>query len=141
MPYSPPKALSNISVFVYGSLMTGESLEQEMPAVGVVRSPARTRGRLHFAPGTQAFPVLVPTDDPTEWVYGELCSNVEPSDYKLEAVTLMEVTSGYDARWGLVENLQRDDAAVDVTALMFTWPWNEVGIRIPSGMWRVRNHG
>lgn len=121
-------------LFVYGTLMAEQP---NAPMLGMTDNPvaARVPGEMYWVSGSTGYPVVTSTTDPDTFVYGELY-RVSLSD--ITGVILMEVGAGYELRWADVTRL---DTGKTVQSIMFGWPWDEKGSRIPHGCWRARHHG
>lgn len=127
---------STTPLFLYGTLRACEALSHLIPNE-LVRYGATVPGRLHYAPHTSAYPVLLPPLSEADVVIGELVyTDLESRD--IAYVVLMELQSGYSATWcnTYVPGLGR------VEALTFTWhPSDGMGDLIVSGDWTDRAIG
>jgi gamma-glutamylcyclotransferase (GGCT)/AIG2-like uncharacterized protein YtfP len=122
-----------VPIFVYGTLRAGEALAHLLPD-SASRYGGTVRGRLHYAPGTNSYPVLLPGDK-DDRVYGELLY-LDLDDRDVQYVMLMEVGSGYSATWA---DVTLDGDTAPVRSLVFTWhPRDGYGTHIEGGSWPMR---
>ncbi len=133
---APPPSLLG-SIFVYGSLMRGESRSAVLADVaGSVAVAARVPGHLH---DLGAFPGWRPTADERAWVAGELHGPIDASI--VEALDRIEGFPGFDTLGGLfrrrmitVETSERAERA-----WMYALAGDADYPRIASGDWRARS--
>lgn len=115
-------------LFAYGTLRPGGALHDYWAPEGQPHEQATLRhARLHYAPFTTRYPVVVPADDST--VTGTLL------DYRQNSVLLdrcltMEVQAGYTPMTTVVRTERGD-----VEAWVCWWVEQEPGPEIPGGDW------
>jgi gamma-glutamylcyclotransferase (GGCT)/AIG2-like uncharacterized protein YtfP len=124
-------------VFVYGTLRVGEALAGLLPEEPH-RYSATARGYLHYAPGTKHYPVFIPSEDvDADDVDGEVVwLNLDDPD--VAYVVIMELSTGYDARWMDV-TVQGSAVTGSLKCLTFCWDDDNAGDYIPSADWSFRD--
>ncbi len=125
------------ALFVYGTLRAGEALDGMLP--DAPRYTATVRGRLHYSPHTEGYPVLLPGGE-DDRVTGEVVwVNLDNADANY--VMTMELQAGYSATWCDV-HIGGAFGGGDIRALTFTWhPSDGMGERIDGDDWMTRNVG
>jgi gamma-glutamylcyclotransferase (GGCT)/AIG2-like uncharacterized protein YtfP len=123
-----------LPLFVYGTLLPGESLAHVIAPHVVAHRVATTKGRLHWH-ATGQFPLLVPS---RVALTTGLRLMVKPSPTLLQFLAVDEIAFGYDACWKPLNDL---DGRALGRALLFSWPWGSetVGPSIEGGMFTQRH--
>lgn len=121
-----------MSLFVYGTLRTGGTLEPHYP-LGGTRHPATLTGfRLHYVDRFGAYPVIVPHAG--ERVLGEVI--YDPNPFVLRQVLEMETNVGYLVEPVLVHD-DTEPPGIFTDARTCVWPYRP-GAPIHGGDWLAR---
>ena len=130
-PPSQHTAPCSVPLFVYGTLRSGDVLDDGRIKSATPRIPGWVRGELHACTEGQ-WPLLIP--GPTGWVRGELLL-ADATSALWEALGSEEIAWGYELRH---LNVYPDPGSAQPwgRALVCVWPWQEYrGGLIESGDW------
>jgi gamma-glutamylcyclotransferase (GGCT)/AIG2-like uncharacterized protein YtfP len=121
-------------LFVYGTLMRGfdHPMAQLLSRSADFIGEARCRGRLYLV---KHYPGLVPTDDPTEIVFGELFRLRRPAECLREFDMYEACGEGFEPPTEYLRQMltvTSGDAAVEAWSYVYNWPVTHLP-RIASG--------